>query len=110
MGRGTSAKFDRRGAPIPTSYPKWQFAWPVIELFWVARSMASAYCGISLWPVAISLKATRYKPLCRSHGRNGLDNALPHLGDDAEIEMALRVMNRSLRPGGHLIMSLRPSP
>ena len=71
---GTSAICDRRGAPIRISDPKWQPAWPLIEPFWAARFMASAYCGISLWPAAISLKATRHKPLCRSPGRNGHRN------------------------------------
>ena len=36
-----------------------------------------------------------------------MDNALPHLDSDADIDMALRAMSERLRPGGLLILSLR---
>ena len=76
---GCPPKIDGRGAPIQTGYPEWQSAWAVVELFWAARSMTSAYCGISLWPAAISLRSpaislevTCNKPWFRSRGQNGL--------------------------------------
>jgi hypothetical protein len=72
MGRSTSKKIDRRDAPIQTNYPEWQSVWAVVELFWAARSMAPAYCGISLLPVAIRLEVTCNKPWFRSNGQNGL--------------------------------------
>ena len=72
MDRGTSTKIDRPGAPIQTSYPEWQSAWAVVELFWAARSMVSAYCGISLLPAAIRLEVTCNKPWFRSRGQNDL--------------------------------------
>jgi SAM-dependent methyltransferase len=36
-----------------------------------------------------------------------MDNALPHLDSDADIDLALRAMGERLRPGGLLILSLR---
>lgn len=36
-----------------------------------------------------------------------LDNALPHLDSDADVERALRAMLDRLRPGGRLLVSLR---
>ena len=36
-----------------------------------------------------------------------IDNALPHLDSDADIEKALRAMGARLRPGGRLLLSLR---
>ena len=36
-----------------------------------------------------------------------MDNALPHLDSDADIDMALRAMGARLRPGGQLVLSLR---
>lgn len=66
MDRGTSTKIDRCGAPIKTNYPEWKSAWAVVELFSAARSMAPAYCGIGLWPDAISLEVTCNKPWFRS--------------------------------------------
>ena len=65
MGRSTSKKIDRRDAPTQTNYPEWQSAWAVVELFWVAKSMASAYCGNK--PVVCC-----NKPWFRSRGQNDL--------------------------------------
>jgi glycine/sarcosine N-methyltransferase len=36
-----------------------------------------------------------------------MDNALPHLGSDDDIAMALHAMSARLRPGGTLVLSLR---
>ncbi|HEX5185107.1 MAG TPA: class I SAM-dependent methyltransferase [Allosphingosinicella sp.] len=36
-----------------------------------------------------------------------MDNALPHLDSDADVETALRAMGTRLRPGGCLVLSLR---
>jgi len=61
-------------------------------------------------PIRVSVDDMRLLEKAPAHHYGAvlcMDNALPHLDSDADIDMALRAMSERLRPGGLLILSLR---